>query len=143
VSIYGSKEVFVREYQNLLADRLFVLTNYDTDQEVKSVELLKLRFGDAAFHTCEVMLKDIADSKRTDHAIHQLLTEAADVPMHAQILSRLFWPSNFKKEEVTYPATLKKYAMEQHMGNNVLWIGSPMRTKPSLLCSSHRGNSSG
>ena len=30
------------------------------------MELLKLRFGDSAMHLCDVMLKDLADSKRVD-----------------------------------------------------------------------------
>lgn len=34
------------------------------------MELLKLRFGDASLHSCEVMLKDVGDSKRLDAYVH-------------------------------------------------------------------------
>jgi len=34
------------------------------------MELLKLRFGETSLHLCEVMLKDIVDSKRVDNVIH-------------------------------------------------------------------------
>ncbi len=39
--------------------------------QIRNVELLKLRFGDDALHLCEVMLKDIAESRR----IRALLAE--------------------------------------------------------------------
>jgi len=32
----------------------------------KNVEILKIRFGEAALQVCEVMLKDMTDSKRID-----------------------------------------------------------------------------
>ena len=34
VNIYGSREVFVSEYRNLLADRLLQSLAYDTSREV-------------------------------------------------------------------------------------------------------------
>ena len=70
MNIYGSAELFVTEYKTLLAQRLFTVKEYDIREEVKSLELLKLRFGEANMNDCEVMLKDISDSKR----IYQNLT---------------------------------------------------------------------
>ena len=40
VNIYGSREVFVSEYRNLLADRLLQSLAYDTSREV-SLHLLR------------------------------------------------------------------------------------------------------
>ena len=37
---------------------------HETTQEVKNLELLKLRFGDALLHHCEIMLRDVEDSTR-------------------------------------------------------------------------------
>ena len=71
VNVFGSKEVFVREYQALLADRLLVKQDYGTDREVGTLELLKVRFGDAGLHRCEVMLKDLDASKRTNANVQQ------------------------------------------------------------------------
>ena len=34
VNIYGSSELFVNEYRNMLADRLIAVTDYDVDKEV-------------------------------------------------------------------------------------------------------------
>lgn len=64
VDIYGSKEVFVNEYRSLLADRLLAQLDFNPDREIRNLELLKLRFDETMLHTCQVMLKDIGDSKR-------------------------------------------------------------------------------
>ena len=34
------------------------------------MELLKIRFGEAALQVCDVMLKDMADSKRINDRLH-------------------------------------------------------------------------
>lgn len=64
VDIYGSKELFVREYRQLLAERLLNQLDFDPEKEIRNLELLKLRFDESLLHLCEVMLKDISDSKR-------------------------------------------------------------------------------
>lgn len=64
VDIYGSKELFVNEYRNLLAERLLTQLDFTPEKEIRNLELLKLRFGESLLHGCEVMLKDISDSKR-------------------------------------------------------------------------------
>lgn len=50
--------------------RILSQFNYDTEKEIRYMELLKLRFGEAQLHYCEVMLKDVADSKRINSLIH-------------------------------------------------------------------------
>lgn len=70
VDIYGSKELFVGEYRSLLADRLLYQLDFNPEKEIRNLELLKLRFGEILLHNCEVMLKDISDSKRINANIH-------------------------------------------------------------------------
>lgn len=41
----------------MLADRLMAKTDYNTDRELHTLELLKLRFGETSLHDCEIMLK--------------------------------------------------------------------------------------
>ncbi len=41
----------------MLADRLMAKTDYDTNRELHTLELLKLRFGETSLHDCEIMLK--------------------------------------------------------------------------------------
>lgn len=64
VDIYGTKELFVNEYRTLLAERVLTQLDFTPEKEIKNLELLKLRFGETLLHSCEVMLKDISDSKR-------------------------------------------------------------------------------
>lgn len=70
VDIYGSKELFMSEYRNLLADRLLTQLEFNPEKEIRNLELLKLRFGESLLHNCEVMLMDIAHSKRINAQIH-------------------------------------------------------------------------
>lgn len=98
VNVYGSKELFVNEYRTLLADRLLSQYSCDTEKEIRYLELLKLRFGDSQLHYCEVMLKDVADSKRINQNIKQDSNYTEDhIPMAAMIVSAQFWPP-FKDE---------------------------------------------
>ncbi|GAA5889699.1 hypothetical protein JCM8208_001101 [Rhodotorula glutinis] len=90
VSIYDTKDVFVKELQVLLAQRLLAIRDYALEAEVKNVETLKGRFGEQALQGCDVMIKDLQDSRRIDEAVHQ---QIPDIPLHATVVSRLFWPS--------------------------------------------------
>ncbi|KAF8625915.1 hypothetical protein AX17_006641 [Amanita inopinata Kibby_2008] len=92
VSIYDSKDLFVKELQVLLAQRLLAVTDNDAekiDRERKNIEILKIRFGETALQVCEVMLKDMSDSKRTDTHVQ---TQKQSV-VHPTIISRQFWPT--------------------------------------------------
>ena len=61
--------------------------------QVRTLELLKLRFGEGVMHQCDVMLKDLADSKRVDANIKADAALAAGLEhTSATILSALFWP---------------------------------------------------
>ncbi|XP_053329016.1 anaphase-promoting complex subunit 2 [Spea bombifrons] len=111
VSIYGSKELFINEYRTLLADRLLHQFSYSSEREIRNVELLKLRFGEAQMHYCEVMLKDMADSRRINANIRdeeEKLPEEEKPPFNlvAVILSSEFWPA-LKEEKLELPGEIK------------------------------------
>ncbi|CAK9787026.1 unnamed protein product [Cutaneotrichosporon oleaginosum] len=88
VSIYETREAIVTELQNYLAQRLLVVEDYDAVKEVRTIELLKVRFGEEALHVCDVMLKDMSDSKRINDHIHGEIQTVVN-PL---IISRMFWP---------------------------------------------------
>jgi anaphase-promoting complex subunit 2 len=90
VSIYDSKDLFVKELQVLLAQRLLAVKDGNFEKEVwhslpfclsttnvllscnfqrRNIEILKIRFGEAALQVCEVMLRDMTDSKRIDQHV--------------------------------------------------------------------------
>lgn len=102
INALGSQDIFIKEFQNIIAERL--LSKQDTfAQEVKVLDLLKKKFGEAALQNCDVMLKDIQDSARVDDAISKSMeatynetpggTAVTLVSYHTKILSRLFWPT--------------------------------------------------
>lgn len=106
VNIYGTRDLFVNEYRQLLAERLLTKFSFDTHRDVRHVELLKLRFGDSSLHNCEVMLKDISDSRRINARITEekldastsLSSSTQHVPVNALIISEQFWPPQRLRE---------------------------------------------
>lgn len=88
----GSKDPFVNEYRNLLSERLLSNIDFCTDNEVRILELCKLRFGENVLQSCEVMLKDIADSNRVNKNIHDLADGQSIASLDAMVISRFFWP---------------------------------------------------
>lgn len=109
VGIYGSKDLFVNEYRIMLADKLLNNLEYNTDKEIHNLELLKLRFGESTLHQCEVMVKDIDDSKRIQTNIHSTLKSKPNggTPVvDAAIVSHIFWPA-LQREEMKYHPTIK------------------------------------
>jgi anaphase-promoting complex subunit 2 len=52
------------EYKQMLDKRLLTSLEDNHNQELKNIELVKLRFGENSLHLCEVMLRDITESNR-------------------------------------------------------------------------------
>lgn len=127
VDIYGSKDVFANEYRSLLASRLLQQLDFSPEKEIRNLELLKLRFDESLLHTCEVMLKDISDSKRINAHIHAEMSEDEDksFKLSALILSNQFWPT-FKNDTSELPLEFKKVfdrftkSYQMYKGNRTL-----------------------
>lgn len=95
VSIYGSTDLFIAEYRNLLAEKMLDNASYATDAELVNVELMKIRFGEDSLHHCEVILRDVEDSKRTNAAVANRAKERSEpLPVTDMLLvSEHYWPS--------------------------------------------------
>jgi anaphase-promoting complex subunit 2 len=72
----------------------------------RNIEILKLRFGDAALQVCEVMLKDMTDSRRLNQymqaeepvrRLHEELSVAIHIfyqtKLYPTVISKHFWPA--------------------------------------------------
>ncbi|KAK7578045.1 hypothetical protein V9T40_010250 [Parthenolecanium corni] len=128
VNVFGSKQLFIDEYCKLLADRFLTQFTYNTDKEIRNLELLKLRFGDSELHKCEVMLKDIHDSVRigthlqsdSSYGIQDL-----EFSVRGMFLSAQFWPP-FKDNTLKLPTVVTEHldvytkAFETYKGNRTL-----------------------
>ncbi|KAH9818926.1 hypothetical protein DFH28DRAFT_887898 [Melampsora americana] len=75
VSIYETRDGFVKELQLLLSSRLLNVKGFDVSMELARVEILKTKFGEVSLQPCDIMLKDLADSKRVDTSVHDLIAE--------------------------------------------------------------------
>ena len=128
VNIYDSKEIFVNEYRSLLADRILNSSpDFDSDKELRHLELLSYKFGNDEINKCNVMLRDVAESKRTNEQLVQSWNELEshaedaemksdsenskivkpDFPIRGTILSAQFWPT-LKEEKIELPPKLKQ-----------------------------------
>ncbi|KAG8214513.1 hypothetical protein J3R82DRAFT_9571 [Butyriboletus roseoflavus] len=111
VSIYDSKDLFIKEFQVLLAQRLLAIKDGNFDRERRNIEILKIRFGESALQVCEVMLRDMTDSRRIDQHVQ---SQRPNV-IHPTIISRHFWPA-LETSSIIMPGqfqdTQKEYAKE-------------------------------
>ncbi|KAK1379565.1 Anaphase-promoting complex subunit 2 [Heracleum sosnowskyi] len=117
VSIIGSKDQLVNEYRVMLAEKLLNKTDYDIDSEIRTLELLKIHFGESSMQKCEIMLNDLIDSKRTNTNVKATIKQKmqsgidsreTDVPMDvfdATIISSNFWPP-IQEEALNIPGTV-------------------------------------
>lgn len=76
--------------------------------------MLKLRFGEGNLHFCDVMIKDVADSRRINTLIQKQLKQEEEeelvkeeIEMNALILSHVFWPT-FREEQLKVPEFIQK-----------------------------------
>jgi anaphase-promoting complex subunit 2 len=92
----------------MLADTVLVSSDFDTEKEVHNLELLKLRFGEMSMRQCEIMIKDIDDSKRIASNIHSILNAkrskhrgagGGEAIVDVSIISHIFWPP-LQKESI-------------------------------------------
>lgn len=110
ISLFDTRDIFVKEFQNIMGERLLKKDFY-FDKEIRVLELLKLRFGEGPLQACEVMLRDVIDSKRVDTAIRndqslgRASTGQGGPELHAKILSRLFWPA-LHEESFSIPSAV-------------------------------------
>ncbi|OAA73483.1 Cullin [Cordyceps fumosorosea ARSEF 2679] len=119
ISALGSQDLFIKEFQHIIAERL-LSKQPGFQQEIKVLGLLKKRFGEHALQNCDVMVKDIQDSRRLDAVLRRKIRGAQQpgapaLSYHSRILSRLFWPS-LTKETFKVPAPVADIQAQYEAG---------------------------
>ncbi|CBN77335.1 Putative subunit of the Anaphase Promoting Complex Putative subunite of the Anaphase Promoting Compl [Ectocarpus siliculosus] len=76
----------------MLADKLVGNLSYDTDKEVQNLELLKLRFGETSMHHCEIMVRDLEESKRVNANVQDRLAQRQTGEAQKEDARQHFWP---------------------------------------------------
>ncbi len=142
VNLYGSQEAFINEYQNMLGEKLVGGKPYNIDEEIKNLELLKAKFGDNYLQNCQIIVKDIKDSRRINNNIHRTYDrefENMDIEtqrnnflrfdrLNAIFLSKGYWPINYDYESFKMPPNLQavfdqysaKYSLTKAM-RKLIW----------------------
>lgn len=85
LNVYGSIKSFVTQLEKEIAKRIETSAGFTFDNEVRAIELLKWRFGSQSFLNCEVILRDVADSKR-------LAATFKCEKVQPLVVSHLYWP---------------------------------------------------
>ena len=145
IGALGSQDAFIKEFQNIVAERL-LSAQTGFEQEERVLRLLKKRFGDAALQNCDVMIKDITESRRLDAAVWRVQRQqqapatpdpAAREPgagrpaYQARILSRLFWPA-LGRDDFALPGPVADLQRRYEAGYEHLKAGRRLAWLPHL-----------
>jgi anaphase-promoting complex subunit 2 len=63
------REDFINELKNILGDHLLRCEDPEYEKEIRLLELIKVRLGDDKLQACEVMLRDVLESRRINSQI--------------------------------------------------------------------------
>lgn len=103
VNIFGSPEKFIEQYKRMLAERSVSDNNFSLENEIKNIEMLKLKFGENLLQGCDILIKDVKDSIKINNSVInifknvQILPKEQDFEINCLIINKNFWP--FKNEE--------------------------------------------
>ena len=109
--IYGTKELFLSAYRSMLAEKLVHKIGFDCTKELKTLELLKIRFGEAALQNAEIMMRDVNDSKRLNAVIHgsmggehgrAMKEDGIFASLRVLVTSDQYWPSLSKDDTIDF-----------------------------------------
>jgi anaphase-promoting complex subunit 2 len=99
-SLYD-KEQFIASLKNILGEHLLkTADDVHLEKETQLLEIFKARFGEERLQACEVMLQDIANSRRLNKKIHSMpefrqgMQNAGGqgIDLSTQVISSYFWP---------------------------------------------------
>ena len=94
VNVFGSPEKFMEQYKRMLSERKVTNNKFSIENEIKNLELLKIKFGENLLNSCDVNIKDIKESKKLNS--NELKNNLID----CLIINKNYWPflSNNKFE---------------------------------------------
>lgn len=74
------RDDFINELKNILGDHLLKCLDPEFEKEIRLLELIKIRLGEDKLQACEVMLRDVLDSRRINETIHKSGEQAQHQP---------------------------------------------------------------
>ena len=106
INIHENKDVFIKELQTILAERLLSREDYEVRNEERELNALRHRFGESNLHMCEIMIQDIHQSRLLQREVARVQPNA-ELKLRPKILSRLFWPP-FRAQDLKLPSALQE-----------------------------------
>jgi anaphase-promoting complex subunit 2 len=115
--LFGSDSDFIEEYENLLAEKLLLCKVPDLNEEIKNIELLKVRFGEAKMIRSAIIQRDIDDSARFNVNFKEMLASSRKYSSHLgltplnssiNVVSTGYWPINYDTSHFEYPPAFKQ-----------------------------------
>ncbi|KAH6106779.1 anaphase-promoting complex subunit 2 [Parastagonospora nodorum] len=97
------REDFINELKNIYGDHLLRCTDPEYEKEIRLLELIKVRLGDDKLQACEVMLRDVLDSKRINASIRAASTTSSSAFQTPDARNR-----NLQTPEVLGPRTPRR-----------------------------------
>jgi anaphase-promoting complex subunit 2 len=84
----------MEQYKRMLSERKVTNNKFSIENEIKNLELLKIKFGENLLNSCDVIIKDIKESKKLNS--NELKNNLID----CLIINKNYWPflSNNKFE---------------------------------------------
>lgn len=70
------REDFINELKNILGDHLLKCQDPEFQKEIRLLELIKIRLGEDKLQACEVMLRDVLESRRINDSIRTAGTKS-------------------------------------------------------------------
>ncbi|XP_057420058.1 anaphase-promoting complex subunit 2 [Lotus japonicus] len=143
VGIIGSKDQLVHEYRTMLAEKLLNKSDYDIDSEIRTLELLKIHFGESSLQKCEIMLNDLIGSKRINSNIKATISQPSQTNVEveenaismdkisATIISSNFWPP-IQDEPLNLPEPVDKLLSDYAKRFNEIKTPRKLQWKKSL-----------
>jgi anaphase-promoting complex subunit 2 len=100
VNIFGSPEKFIEQYKKMLAERSISDPNFSIENEIKNIELLKIKFGETLLQGCDVIIKDVNESLKINNSIKSIkltdeirtLSYSQSFELNCLIINKNFWP---------------------------------------------------
>ncbi|GAV03513.1 hypothetical protein RvY_13922 [Ramazzottius varieornatus] len=121
MSIYGGQDVFINEYQLILAEKLLGYYSFDAEEETKHLKMMTKRFGETLLQKSEVMSRDAIESKQYQRKMLSSKKLDADskalplpcgpakrvMPVRTLVISQNYWPE-IRAEKMKVPEALQQ-----------------------------------
>ncbi|KAJ4365780.1 hypothetical protein N0V83_008401 [Neocucurbitaria cava] len=98
------RDDFINELKNILGDHLLRCQDPEYEKEIRLLELIKVRLGDDKMQACEVMLRDVLDSKRINASIRATI----NVPASATLVTPDYRGREPQTPEGLHPRTPRR-----------------------------------